>query len=255
MQMRKTVHTSTSITRLTKRIVAGIFCLTLLSAAFSPARLHSLVIDDFSVHMQIMGLYEARAPFVVSDHIILSYEQPRHDHPPRYVAAAFQHENFSEMHTYSINQHGVFVLAIPVPRNQDRLVYRLRVNSIWLADPVNPQNIHDDAGRALSVINVPEPPESLYRVPVVDESGQLHLQLREEPGQEVFVSGTFNNWDPFMHRARETAPGIYEIELRVNPNQQHYYIFYINGRRYLDPSNPEIAYTRRDLQVSAVQSP
>ncbi|WP_041396965.1 glycogen-binding domain-containing protein [Spirochaeta africana] len=227
----------------------------LFSALAMPASLQALAVDDFAVHMQIMGLYEAQAPFVVSDHVILSFEPSRQDYSPRYVAAAFAHEDFRQMHVFARNQHGVFVLALPVPQNQDELVYRLRVDSIWMADPANPESRQDPAGRHLSQLRLPEPPEQLFGIPAVDAAGRLRLRYRGEPGQEVFVSGTFNNWDPFMHRARETSPGIYELELRVNPRQQHFYVFYVNGRRRTDPGNPEVAYGRNDRRVSAVAPP
>lgn len=248
MQMMKSVQKSHSV------LLRGSAAVLLVAAGILlPVRASSLAVEDFAVHMSIMGLYESSPPIVVSDHLIFSYQPPAHDHLPRYVAASFEHQDFTRLHVFSRNQHGVFVLAIPVPDDKERIVYRLRVDGVWLADPKAEQQIHDTAGRRLSTVKIPPRPESTYRVPAVDDSGRLELQFRGEPNQSVFVSGTFNNWDPFMNPMREISPGEYKTTLRVNPEHEHFYVFFVNGRRMIDPGNPETAYSTRDQRVSAVR--
>lgn len=243
MQMSKTVQ---------KLYRVFFACLCLLGAVSPTAE--AFAVEDFSVHMSIMSLHSPRAPYIVSDHVIISYRPPAQEQRPRYVAAAFQHEQFQKLHTFSINQHNVYVLALPVPRDIDSLVYRLRIDGIWIPDPLAEDSVADIAGRRLSRIQIPEAPESMYRIPAVSSDGRLRLQYRGAPGMNVTVGGTFNHWDPFAQRLREISPGTYEIELRVAPDQQHYYVFYVNGRRTLDPGNPEVAYSRQDQRVSTILS-
>ncbi|THB64113.1 MAG: hypothetical protein D6B26_05245 [Spirochaetaceae bacterium] len=247
MQMRKTVQKPHKNLLL---LIACAFAFGLISLP----KANAFVVEDFTVHMQIMELHEAKAPYVINDHIILSYQQPLHEQTPRYVAAAFAHEDFRTMHLYKINQHGIFVLALPVPPDHRQLSYRMRIDSIWLSDPSNPEYFRDSAGQMVSIVQIPATPDSMYRVPELDANGNLAIDYHGEPGQEVYLSGTFNNWDPFMHRMNEVRPGVYQIQLKVDPRRSHYYVFFRNGQRILDPRNPQVAYSARDTQVSSIHT-
>ena len=202
----------------------------------------AMVIDDFTVHMQIMELHEARAPFIINGYILLSYDAPKYDAQPRYVAAAFAHEDFRQLHTYSINQHGIYVLVLPVPQDLSEVQYRLCIDSIWINDPGNPAQTISQSNQIFSTITIPAEREKLFSVPEIQADGTLVLRYRGEAGQQVYASGTFNNWDPFMNRMEEESPGNYKLQLYVHPGRQHYYVFYVNGQRMTDPYNPSIAY-------------
>jgi hypothetical protein len=54
----------------------------------------------------------------------------------------------------------------------------------------------------------------------------------------VFWVGDFNAWDPAATPMHRTPDGVFEVELPLPPGD-HAYKFIIDGRRILDPSNPE----------------
>lgn len=72
-----------------------------------------------------------------------------------------------------------------------------------------------------------------------DRKGKkVELQLVTEPGSDVFVAGTFNNWDPKVTPMRDNPDaGHYKAVLRL-PLGQHEYKFVVNGEWHMDPNNP-----------------
>ena len=58
---------------------------------------------------------------------------------------------------------------------------------------------------------------------------KVSFKVSAEPGSEVFVAGTFNNWDPKQHQLRDNPrSGLYSATL-VLPPGRHEYKFVVNG--------------------------
>jgi 1,4-alpha-glucan branching enzyme len=71
------------------------------------------------------------------------------------------------------------------------------------------------------------------------KSKKTGFQLVTEPGSEVFVAGSFNNWNPTQYRLRDNPDsGIYKISLALPPGR-HEYKFVVNGEWRLDPNCPD----------------
>ena len=67
----------------------------------------------------------------------------------------------------------------------------------------------------------------------------VNLQLAVKPGSEVFVAGTFNDWDPKQHRMSDNpGSGHCKITL-VLPPGRHEYKFVVDGEWLVDPNCPE----------------
>ena len=64
---------------------------------------------------------------------------------------------------------------------------------------------------------------------------RVTFQLAANPKSDVFLAGTFNNWDPARHRMKDTRNnGKYTITL-VLPKGQYEYKFVVNGSWMVDP--------------------
>ena len=220
--------------------------------------------------LEVAGITEAQAPRVFDDLVVFSFEQPRY---ARYVAAAFAHEGYRELHVFSARRRegrgDLFYLAYPVDPEWSRLEYRLVVDGVWLVDPHSPEVIRDDRGVEVGRVSLRVPPPYRQQSPIVHGDGTVtfmfSFDIRVSPtvetvdGRQLSVTsirdprinlvGTFNGWDPFMHRL--TGPdenGFYSLRLPVSEGS-HYYYFMINGHRVLDSFNRERA---RDLQTDAL---
>ena len=87
------------------------------------------------------------------------------------------------------------------------------------------------------------------------------LRYVGEPGQEVFVAGSFNQFDPWANPLesegkdpRHPDKTIYAIELRLLAGQYQYH-FVINGRPYPDELNPQHKFDAQGTRYSQILVP
>jgi hypothetical protein len=204
--------------------------------------------NPVNVDIAVKTMTSARAPYLVQDELILSYT-PRQPHPVRFVGVRFAHESWKVLHPFSRNEHDVFVLDYPVPEGVRDIRYRIVVDGLWMADPVNPRVDTDEAGDEFSVFTLEREPQRPIVNPKVVGEGEITFTYHGRSGHRVALVGDFNNWDPFMDYLAEASPGVYTISLRVPPGP-HYYAFFTDGRRVLDRFNSESAIDPDGLPVS-----
>ncbi|MFQ3621451.1 MAG: hypothetical protein SNJ78_10980 [Spirochaetales bacterium] len=189
------------------------------------------------LHSKIVLMQEATAPHVYAGNIFFSYKPTR---PVRYVAVAFAHEDFRKQHIFQRNDKGVFFLAYPIPSGLTYVEYRYIIDGLWTIDPLNPLFSQDLQGITLSRFEFPPDSRlSSLKSPVIYPKEQrVVFTFTYEPGQTVYVTGSFSRWDPFLYPMQEVRPGVYTLSLRLLPGT-YFYTFYTEGRRIIDPLNPE----------------
>ena len=73
------------------------------------------------------------------------------------------------------------------------------------------------------------------------KSKRVSFQIANEPGSNVFVAGSFNNWDATQLQMRDNPDsGVYKIVLLLPPGR-HEYKFVVNGEWRMDPGCSEWA--------------
>jgi len=71
----------------------------------------------------------------------------------------------------------------------------------------------------------------------VSKGKRISFQLTVEPGSEVFVAGSFNNWNPMQHRMMD-HPGNGHCKMTLMlPAGRHEYKFIVNGEWVTDPTS------------------
>jgi hypothetical protein len=68
---------------------------------------------------------------------------------------------------------------------------------------------------------------------------KVGFQVNVEPGSEVFIAGTFNNWDPRKHRMNDDSGSGHCKATIVLPPGRHEYKYIANGEWRADPDCPE----------------
>ena len=63
------------------------------------------------------------------------------------------------------------------------------------------------------------------------------LEYKDAPGKEVFVAGTFNNWQPERKLEDRKGIGTYRGRLLLLPGE-YQYKFLVGGEWRSDPENP-----------------
>ncbi len=210
----------------------------------------------FAVNLQtldiaVRSLSAAQAPRMVEDVLLLTFKPGTRT---RFVGVRFAHESWKVLHPYAVNENGVFVLDYPVPEGLREIRYKIVVDGLWMADPTNPTIEMDAVGNEVSVFTLEKEPVRLILNPRREADGGITFVFRGAPGRRVSIAGDFNFWDPFIDTLAEPAPGMYRITLRV-PAGEHWYYFFMDGRRLLDRLNPETGVDPDGNTVSYFSSP
>lgn len=239
-------------------------------------------LDDIHLYREIRGLQEAEAPQFMHGHLIFTYrpsERERRSRMTRMVGISFAHERFSQVYAFkrlSLSEYpseDLFYYVMPVPEGRDELLYRIVVDGLWGTDPENPRTRRVAGGVSASLVEIPSeyqgeetfPSLGAERVrfaleldedlnPFLMTLRQERLPTAEFAGRTVYVAGSFNNWDPFMHRLRPDPrnPRRYIGSVRVPPGS-HYYYFVVDGVRVLDPNNSDYGFDpQTDTRASRI---
>lgn len=226
--------------------------------------------DRYQAVLFARALEEPEPPRIVQGHLVFTYAEAG-GVPPRYVAAAFRHENYRQLHVFSRTEAGLFALIYEVPSDVEEVAYRLVIDGVWTPDPTNPNTL-SEAGAVLSSFSLPPGLRPGYREggPRV-ENGRARFVLRRDDVQGRFLAGvggsgfrfdrpfeeldvrlvgSFSGFDPYVH-ILDYVGGEYQIGLPLPPGEYGYY-FLINGEKVLDPGNPEFMYGERRSRYSRI---
>jgi hypothetical protein len=191
-------------------------------------------LSDMNLHIRIMEIRHAGSPEFLGSRIIFTYEDTR---PVRYVGIIFDHEGFNTLHIFERNKYNIFFLVFTPPTEIKELKYRLNIDGLLTNDPANPDSDTNLIGVTFSRVAVPERFHVKKIVNPQEMPGEnLAFSYEALPGKIISLVGDFNEWDPYSAILEEKSPGFYTITIRVSPGR-HYYYFYIDGQKHLDPYN------------------
>ena len=189
---------------------------------------------DVENHYRLQNTEKASAPYVSGNVIIFSYKAEK---GTQSVSLALESEKYRKFHTFSRNQFNIFILALPLPENQNIIRYRLIVDGLWTTDPSSPAET-DARGIAVSEFLIP----SGTRKPspgVIKQNGTTEFIYHGKPGDRVSLVGDFNRWDPYLTPMNESPvyPGVFSTKIKLPPGAK-FYRFVVNGKEITDPENP-----------------
>jgi hypothetical protein len=197
-------------------------------------------VESVALHMKLVNISKARAPEIFEGSIIFSLEIEA-----RFAGVVLESEDYSVIHPFERMASGILVLNFTMPYDLPAtdLGYKFVADGAWFRDPNNPAFRYDGNGMPVSVIAIPPRIKAAEDGPRLVEGNTARLKFEWKGGRSVFVTGSFNGWDPFMYPMEETAPGVYQFALPLSPGV-YYYAFVANGQRYADKLNPEIAHLK-----------
>ncbi|TFG65357.1 MAG: hypothetical protein E4H36_00140 [Spirochaetales bacterium] len=229
------------------------YLLPILLVIIAPV-LSSLENVSVDLHLLITGTKSAGIPFEFEQKVIFSYKG---DYQNRFVGVAFDYELYREIHPFFRNENGVFMFVLPyneIPEDITDITYRIIADGLWIPDPVNPWTFREDSGIKVSRISL-RYRQTVKEYPYIDKKDGIVTFVFNGPGSNnVFLAGSFNNWDPFMFPMEESAAGYYTLKLRLMPGT-HYYYFLYNGEKRRDTRNPGRAIDPEGFAVSVVTVP
>jgi len=259
----------------------SLFAQTAENSVLRPALPRELTLND---HMFILDLQDSVAPRVLEDRkeIVFTYrpdvgatlirDQGYQNQPnmsprgPGRVSIAFGHEQFRILYPMDRSPNGVFFFYFDYNRSfQEQfrvLEYRFIVDGVWMEDPRNPSVRSLLSGLGISQVALPAPSVLPETAPLLTPAANgipgrtVRFVYETLPGQALYLSGSFNAWDPYLYRMRERAdtPGLYELTIHLPPGEYHYQ-FTANGRRTLDPLNGMFGTDRNGVVYSRFMVP
>jgi hypothetical protein len=236
--IRKSTGTSTLRKKPVDRRIHPLHLLFPALACLLLAPLRTFAADSMTLDIAIQSIETAQPPTLVSDVVLFSYKPV--DEVTRYVGARFENEDYAVLHPFTRNKSGIFVLDWVLPEKLASIRYRIVVDGLWMSDPSNPEKELDGLGNEISIFSIDKEPVRAIVNPKSGTDGTLTFVYIGTAGRQVSISGDFNNWDPFADPLKESEPGVYTIGIRVRPGS-HYYCFFTNGTRIIDPLNPGVA--------------
>ena len=219
---------------------------------FIIGNINALDIESYFFVEHLLSLTSPRGPEIFDNGVVFTASSSFDR-----VGIAFAHEGFGKVHWFNklmriseeVNSKkepiyidsGILFLSYNLPKDLRELEYRMIIGGLWTTDPFNSRTRINASGLAVSVFQIPEMRKtvSTFDAP----AGSLLFNYSAPPGELVTVAGTFNGWDPFMYRLRETSPGNYSLILPLPPGTYHY-VFFHRGQRILDPNNANRVFTR-----------
>jgi len=88
--------------------------------------------------------------------------------------------------------------------------------------------------------------KSMKKAPVKKEKATtgrnkrpITFEFQGEPRQEVYVAGTFNDWNSVELKLKENGGGVYHASFQVLPGTYEYK-FVVNGEWCADPNCPDV---------------
>jgi len=242
----------------------------MLIASFSAIPITAAEWENYEVINRLLALSGPGEPIIHENFVVFTA-----DSSLRRVGVAFAHENFANIYWYRpliipqdrrnpiilpgekipspYRDSGMQFFAYQVPDHLSELEYRLIINGLWTIDPANLQSRRDPAsGLAMSILTMPH--RTIRQNPISALPEGLFFTFKGPPGEIVTIAGDFNSWDPFMYEMREGPRGVYSITIQLPPGT-YQYVFFLQGRRFTDPSNPRRIYARNGSAASEIVVP
>ncbi|MBD3367378.1 MAG: hypothetical protein GF405_04255 [Candidatus Eisenbacteria bacterium] len=152
---------------------------------------------------------------------------------------------------------GIWTIVKPLPPGRYQYKFVVDGGVRWEEDPSNPDVTDDGYGGFNSLLVVPPTVDYEYeavtgtvtggeqrtetRAPAAepDEGMQeVVFELERPDATEVYIAGTFNQWDPTTDRLEKGSDGVWRTTLNLEPGTYEYK-FVIDGNWEADPNNPE----------------
>lgn len=143
---------------------------------------------------------------------------------------------------------GIWEITLPLPPG--RYQYKYLVDQVdWQEDPGNPETIDDGFGGQNSILVVSTNPGYEYDESYISYSLGTGSRIRIErthtfeldgydDADEVYVTGSFADWDAKAYEMTLDADGVWRTEVAL-PDGKHLYKYVVDGEWMADPGNED----------------
>ncbi len=225
-------------------------CLTLLFCAFAAlfflsAKAPYIPTDEELDYAQLANtITEVKAPYLKGNCVVFTQEKNA-----RHIGISFDFENFGTIHSFKkrvlldddLNEaDSLYFYILNLPDEVQSFEYRIVIDGLWTTDPMNERKVYNREARiTLSYFDASREIPSITQM---QNDGFVHFVYMGKTGQEVRLGGSFTNWDSWIYKMQEVAPGFYELSLPLPPGKYEY-AYFTGITSFIDETNPERCYT------------
>ena len=192
----------------------------------------SFSINSLSLHIKITEMKDSETPFIYEDTIVFTYKPSKER--VRHIGIAFENEDFSKIYNLYKNENGIYFFLYKYPK-ENVINYCFIEDGVWIKDRVNPLEKPSNNFLSLSSFVIPNKNVKEHITPIIDGNSAT-FNFKGAQDYPVYLTGDFNNWNPFLYQLKEDKPGLYSITIKLPPGKYGYYFIY-NGKRTLDSEN------------------
>ncbi len=236
-----------------KRALFALLAFSAVSVFSVSAKEAKVQNDTYDYDNLVTQLQSVQAPVVADGYVVFTA-----DSNARNVGIAFDFENYSKIHAFSLRKiydydgeltSSWYFYVLKIPAKISRVSYKLIVDGLWTTDPSNSNRFYDkENGLLLSYVDTPLSQEKRTEPA---GNGFTKFVCTAEPGQKVRLAGSFTNWDSWIYEMVEVSPGRYELSLPL-PAGTYYYAYFTGLKRFIDSTNPEKVYTADGKEASQI---
>lgn len=212
-------------------IVFLCFCLTY--PAFSETKKKR---EDRSAITKLLDLdleqFDLELPLVLHDSIIFVYSGKA---KAVYLSGNF--DNWNSEISLKEARENFWVCAIATRLKPGTYHYRFKVDGLWIPDPLNAKFEYDSGFVKLSVLNLSEEFIPNKRFPFWVAKDIYRFRYRSKNAESVYITGDFNNWNPFSHEMTYIGNQLFEIDLELKKGTVYIYSFVEDGTYKADDNN------------------
>ena len=191
----------------------------------------------------IQQIENSEPPRIIANNLIFTYNDLSRS--ARSAAISFAHENYLNIYSMSYNQHGIYFFVLPldsIAPQIENVRYRFIIDGIWTHDRANPNLDTTNPTKKISFVSIANRFRERVSPVVVDRTAQFVLSLSENRNRlteisgstiffenddnlAIFVSGSFNGWNPYMLpliKSEEDGKIIYSTDIKLTDGVYHY---------------------------------
>ena len=205
-----------------------LFCLTLIGFAQTKTFISKQI--RFK-KMLTKGLITLNSPFIQEDGIIFFYRGNA-----KTVVVAGDFNDWQPRLLMKKQANGMQTLTWNKRLKAGTYRYKLIVDDIWIADPLNTNFIIDSSGQRVSTFTLDKDFIPHKRYPLHIGGEHYRFQYQDSKAQNVSLVGDFNNWNPYATALKYKGAGVFEIDIKLKPGF-HVYCFVADDAWVPDPNN------------------
>ncbi len=169
-----------------------------------------------------------------------------------YLKSSFDQWSLKYPFRKNINKIGLWdgwwKLYLPIKFKKFQLkkgsyTYKLIVDNNFISDPKNNNKIEDGMGNYLSSFTIQNDliNYNILNNPskIKDRANLYRFIYKNHNAKQVYIVGTFNQWNPNSHKLTKINDGIWEIKIKL-PIGKFYYNLVVDDRWIKDPLNNNI---------------